>query len=180
MMIKMRIIKKLTDNKFLNLKEVKDPDNNVNGYQFAERLGVDSVAFICWDKDGSEQFLLNKELKVPIDDFILGAFGGSMDKDKSPEEIVIDEVKEEAGFTVSKEDVYYVGKVLVSTQMNQFCHLYVVKVDKNKQEEREPENAIEAMATTEWVQWGGDIWENMEDWKPMAIVFKAEAKNILP
>ena len=56
----MRIIKNLTDNKFLNLKEVVDPDNNVKGYQFAERLGTDSVAFICWDIDGSEQFLLNK------------------------------------------------------------------------------------------------------------------------
>jgi hypothetical protein len=42
----MREIKKLTDFKFINIKEVVEPEKNVKGYQFAERLGVNSVAFI--------------------------------------------------------------------------------------------------------------------------------------
>jgi hypothetical protein len=46
----MRTIKTLTQNKFLNIKEVEDLKNNVKGYQFAERRGVDSIAFICYDK----------------------------------------------------------------------------------------------------------------------------------
>ena len=175
----MRIVKKLTDNKFLNIMEVKDLENNVNGYQYAERLGVDSVAFICWDKNQSEMFLFNKEYKPPVNKFILGAFGGSMDKNKSPEEIVIAETKEEAGYEVTKEDVHYLGKVMVSTQMNQFCHLFVVFVDKKQEQRRDPENAIEAMAKTEWMIWDEAEFCKMEDWKPLAIIFKAVTKGVL-
>jgi len=174
----MREVTELTNNRFLNLKEIKDPDNNVNGYQFAERLGVDSIAFICWDAD-LEQFLLNKEYKPPVDEFILGAFGGSIDSNKTPEEIVIAEAKEEAGFVVTKEQVHFVGEVLVSTQMNQFCKLYLVEVNKEDQQEREPENAIEAMATTEWVDWSMEELQELRDWKPLAIIYMATG-NVLP
>ena len=175
----MRIETKLTDNKFINLKEVKYPEKNVGCYQFAERLGVDSVAFICWDND-SEQFLFNKEYKPPVDEFVLGAFGGSLDQDKSLKQIVIGETLEEAGFVVDEDDVYDLGKVLVSTQMNQFCYLFLVRVNKEEQQERQPENAVEAMATVEWGQWSLELWANMEDWKPLAIVLKAQSKGILP
>jgi len=175
----MRIVKQLTNNKFVNIKEIRDIENHVNGYQFAERLGVDSVAFILWD-DEYEMFLLNKEYKPPINEFILGAFGGSMDKDKTPEEIVIAEVKEEAGFIVNKEEVVYVGEVLVSTQMNQMCKLYLVKVNREDQDEREPQNAIEAMAETEWVLWDDELLSGLRDWKPLAIILKAIATNNLP
>jgi len=110
----MRVVRQLTNNKYLNIKEVVDPENNVNGFQFAERRGVDSVAFICYDGN-SEQFLLNSEYKPPVSKMVLGAFGGSFDKDKEPIDIVLDEVKEEAGFSLDKEQVKFVGKVLVST-----------------------------------------------------------------
>jgi len=175
----MRTEEKITDNKFVNIKQVKYPEKRVGCYQFAERLGVNSVAFICWDND-SEQFLLNKEYKPPIDEFILGAFGGSLDKEKSLKQIVVDETREEAGFEVDESNIYYLGKVLVSTQMNQFCYLFLVQVNKVDQQERQPENSVEAMATVEWAQWSCSLWENMEDWKPLAIVLKAQAKNILP
>jgi len=172
----MRTIRKLTDNRFINIKEIKDPENNVNGYQFAERLGVDSVAFVCYDPK-IDKFLVNKEYKPPVNSFIVGAFGGSMDKDKSPKQIVKDEVKEEAGFVVGEEDIYKVGKVLVSTQMNQFCHLFVVFVDKDDQGEREPENKIEAMAGTKWMD-AEDVC-NLDDWKAPTIIVKAQIENIV-
>ena len=173
----MRIVKKLTNNKYVNLFEIEDEKNHVKGFQYAERRGVDSVAFICLDQD-SEQFLLNREFKPPINSFVLGAFGGSFDKNKKPIDIVIDEVKEEAGFVVTKNDVKFVGKVLVSTQMNQYCYLYLVLVNKENQGEREPENLIEAAAKTEWKLWGNDIYK-LEDWKPITIIAKAQAKDII-
>ena len=58
----MRVVTNLTSNRFLNIKEVVDPEYGVKGYQFAERLGVDSVAFICFDPVKS-YFLLNREYK---------------------------------------------------------------------------------------------------------------------
>jgi len=169
----MRIEDKVTDFKFLNIKKIVDPDNNVQGYFFAERLGTDSVAFICYDARSSK-FLVNNEYKPPIDEFILGAFGGSLDKDRTPEEIVIAEVKEEAGFRVNQNDVKYVGKAFVSTQMNQFCHLFLVYVDRDKQEEREPENAVEAMAETQWIS-QQEVWK-LDDWKAIAILGKSELR----
>jgi hypothetical protein len=172
----MRTIKQLTNNKFLNIKEIADPEMGVKGFQFAERRGVDSVAFICYDRD-PELFLLNTELKVPINKMLKGAFGGSLDKDKEPIDIVIDEVKEEAGFTVTKEDVYLVGKVMVSTQMNQFCYLYIVFVNKDKQEDKKPQDEIEALAKTTWDSW--DKLDELEDWKPITILAMAQGKGII-
>jgi len=174
----MRVVRKITNNRFVNIREIKDPEMHLDGYQFAERLGVDSVAFVLWDEN-EEMFLLNREYKPPVDKFMLGAFGGSMDKNKSPEEIVIAEVKEEAGFVVDKKDVYYVGEVLVSTQMNQMCKLYLVKVDKKNQDERDPENPVEAMAETEWVSYNSNLLSYLRDWKPLAIISKAKAIDIL-
>ena len=174
----MKTIKKLTDYKFLNLYEICDPEYHVNGFQFAERRGVDSIAFICFDPR-KEQFLLNREWKPPISFFVLGAFGGSIDKDKKPEEIVLDEAREEAGFLVSSDAVKLVGKVLVSTQMNQWCYLYIVFVDKDKQKNREPENDVEAMATTHWMAQSKFAFSKVKDWKPITIISLAKWKNII-
>jgi len=168
----MRAVKSLTNNKFLNIKEVCDPDNHVRGYQYAERLGKDSVAFVCYDYTTNE-ILLNSEYKPPINEFILGAFGGSIDKDKNIKQIVIEEVREEAGFEVTEGDCLSMGRVFVSTQMNQFCYLFMVLVDRRKQKERSPENEVEAMAVTKWIDWNSDITD-LSDWKAITIMSKYE------
>jgi len=170
----MRIDDRLTDLKFINLYSIKDPSMHLSNYLYAERLGKDSVAFICVDKDDHDNVLLNKEFKPPVDEFVWGAFGGSIDKKKSHEEIVIDEVKEEAGYVVTKDDVKEVGKCLVSTQMNQYCYLFLVFVDRSAVQEREPENEIEAMAETKWAK--QDDIADLNEWKPITILSKA--KNI--
>ena len=172
----MRTVTKLTNNRFLNIKEVKQPERHVNGYQFAERLGTNSVAFVCYDKN-TKEFLVNDEYKPPTDEFVLGAFGGSLDKDRVMVDIIIDEVKEEAGFSVSKDDVKFVGRMFVSTQMNQYCYLYIVFVDRKNQEKKKPENAVEAMATTEWVDEKGIM--ELNDWKAITILAKAKSLKIL-
>jgi 8-oxo-dGTP pyrophosphatase MutT (NUDIX family) len=173
----MRIVEQLTDQKFLNIKRVQDPEKGVNGYLFAERLGTDSIAFICYDPD-KKLILLNNEYKPPVDQFILGAFGGSLDKGPETDllEIVKAEAKEEGGFDILK-DVINLGKLFVSTQMNQFCHMFLVIVDKDDEGEREPENAVEALATTKWV--GVDEIEKLRDWKAMGIVFMAERAGLI-
>jgi len=163
---------KLTDNKFLNLYSVKDPENHVSGYQYAERRGIDSVAFICYDVK-TQKFLLNNEYKPPVDLFMCGAFGGSMDKSgKTAIEIVKEELREEAGFQVNDSDIFSIGEYFVSTQMNQFCYLYLAIVNREKQGERHPENKIEAMAETEWLT-VNEVMETM-DWKAIAIMSKAK------
>ena len=172
----MRTVEKLTDLKYLNLYKIQDPENNVNGFYYAERLGKDSIAFICYDED-SETFLLNQEVKPPIGSMVLGAFGGSIDSNKTPLQIVSGELKEEAGFEVGFDQIKYVGRVLVSTQMNQYCYLYLVFVDKNKQGIRCPENEIEKMALISWHSL--EELAQLEDWKPIVIIEKAKEKKII-
>jgi len=171
-----RNVQKLTDIKFLNLYQMQDPDNNVGNFFYAERLGKDSVAFIGYDAD-AELFLVNKEYKPPVNKFITGAFGGSLDSDLPPARIVEQEVREEAGFEVDSSNVRYLGRVFVSTQMNQYCFLFLVSLSQKDQKDRQPENAIEAMATTKWVK-EEEIYK-MEEWKPITIVSLAKQQGVL-
>ena len=166
----MRVIKQLTDNKFLNLKEVSDESMGCKGYQFAERLGVDSIAFICYDQN-NKKFIINNECTPPIGKMLKRAFGGSLDKVTDKEKIVKAEVEEEVGYNVLSSNIHYVGKSFVSTQMNQFCYLYLVFVtDKNKTE-RKPENESEAISHPIYVS--EDEIEEGDDWKAITILTKA-------
>lgn len=171
-----KIVKELTSNDFLNIKKIINPEKNVQGYFFAERKGVDSVAFLCYDKK-RDQFLANIEYKPPIDSFIVSAFGGSLDKNNSLQNIVIEETEQEAGYQVSKDQVHYLGSVFVSTQMNQFCHLYLVFISNENKTKRAPENPVEAMAKPIWLRPSG-IYK-LKDWKAITIFFKATATGLI-
>ncbi len=99
-------------------------------YIYGERAGKDSVAFILY-RDG--KFGLINESKPPLDERenkrvkMTTAFGGSFDMPgKNPEEITKVEVFEESGFDVPGHCINYIGKTLVSTQMNQYCHGYMI------------------------------------------------------
>jgi len=172
----MRVIKQITNNKFLNIKEVSDPNMGCKGYQFAERRGVDSIAFICYDKS-TNKFLLNNEATPPLGLFLIRAFGGSLDKDVVHEEIVKGEVEEEAGYEVELKQIKSLGKCFVSTQMNQYCYLYLVLVSDKNKTERKPENACEALAETVWLS-EEDIVDG-DDWKAIAILNKAKKQLII-
>lgn len=170
----MRIIKTLLNEKYVKLKKVFEPEKGVEGYLFAERMGRDSVAFICYDRE-KNKYLINKEYTPPIGKFLERAFGGSIDKKKSKVDIVIDEVKEEAGYVVTRDSITKVGEVFVSTQMNQFVHLYLVMVSEKCRSEREPENKTEALSTPMWVD--EDHIISGSDWKSICIIEKAKFKS---
>ena len=172
----MRMIKQITNNRFLNIKEVKDEAMGCSGYQYAERLGVNSVAFICYDKDKGK-FLINKEATPPTGDFLVRAFGGSIDKSKTYEEIVQDEVREEAGYKVRLSKVKSVGKSFVSTQMNQYCYLYLVFVSDKQEVGREPENKTEELAEVVWMS--EDEINDGDDWKAITIITKAKKLGLV-
>ncbi len=154
-------------NKFLQVKEWIDGDKK---YFYAERSGVDSVAFILHDRN-TGKFGLTKEFKPPIDKFLVTAFGGSLDKDLMMADIVKEEVREEAGYIGC--GISYAGRSFVSTQMNQFCYLYLVDVTHAQKVPREPQNEMEALATVEWLYphevTSGDCWKAITILKKMGI-----------
>jgi ADP-ribose pyrophosphatase YjhB (NUDIX family) len=176
-----RIVEKLTDYKFVNLFKVTDPAKNCKGYQFASRLGKDSIAFICRDasafraaSDGEfldkKYFILNREFTPPTDEFLFRAFGGSLDKEKTMLQIVMEEVHEEVGYKVKESDVMLMGKSFVSTQMDQYCYLFMVNVDDSMKTDRVPQNAMEAAATPTHMSANEIV--NGTDWKSITILTK--------
>ena len=174
----MRIIKQITDNKFLNIKEVFDDVKYCHGYQFAERRGKDSIAFIGWDIEQEHKdapFLLNCEFTPPTNEFLYRAFGGSLDKAKDKIEIVIEEVREECGYEITARRVAELGNMFVSTQMNQRCYLYFVNLTGAKSVGRKPENKIEAMATLSY-RTKQQILDG-DDWKAIVILTKMANKD---
>jgi len=103
-------------------------------YYYSERGGINSVFFILYDKSTSKYCLIN-ESKPPLDESRGGltqlttAFGGSLDDpSKSPDDIVVIETLEEAGYIVPAKSVHYVGKSMVSTQSSQVAYGYLVNV----------------------------------------------------
>lgn len=106
--------------------QIKEADNAGKPYYYAERLGKDSIAFIL-KKD--EQYGLIHEWKPPLQEWLVTAYGGSIDSNKSLRDILLQEIKEEAGYAPWLGAIQYMGKHFVSTQMNQFCYLFLVPVE---------------------------------------------------
>lgn len=140
-------------------------------YIYGERAGKDSVAFILIDKDRDKPIGLINEPKPPLGDdvFMTTAFGGSLDKDILLSHIVQEEVQEEAGYVVPTTSIYSLGRVLVSTQMNQLCHLYAVDVTGLIQGRRNLEEH-EFGSSVVWIS-EGELLE-LEDWKAPLIYMK--------
>jgi hypothetical protein len=154
---------------------VKMWESGNSKYYFSERAGVDSVAFIFYDEQADLYGVIN-EFKPPLNSYLDTAFGGSLDSpNKSLPEIVIAEVREEAGFEVTNNNIVSLGSVMVSTQSNQMCNLYMVLINKEKQLSLQPENEMESLATVKWIR-RNEIY-TMQDWKTITIFTKYEHRN---
>ena len=157
------------DNQWFTVKQTSQ------GFTYGERRGVNSIAFmlVSKDKNDNKPYGVVKEYKNPIEQFVVTAFGGSIDTPRYKndlEYLVQEEVIEESGFRVDKDDIWYLDKVLVSTQMNQFCHLFVVYIDKSKQGRKTTTNKAELLAQVLWLNADGII--GLQDWKAPVILSK--------
>lgn len=176
------------DNPFMSVKKAR------GYYEYAERGGKDSIAFILFDNK-SKKFCLINESKPPLDETfqenvrMTTAFGGSVDSDYSLEEITKIEVEEETGFEVTQDRIFKVGETLVSTQMSQIAHLYLVDVTNLKKTQvAEYEAEIsEAQAQKDASEFSGnsvhwlsvsEVMEN-QDWKAIYIVMQSIYKEII-
>ena len=106
------------------------------GYVYSERAGINSIAFCVFDQDTVGVL---KHPHATIEDRVSNrSFTGSLDDPrKTLYEIVIEEVKEEAGYTVDESRVHECGFFSVGTQTNEYVHLYAVDVTELQQGELE-------------------------------------------
>ena len=161
-------------------------------YSYAERGGINSIAFILFDNK-SKRFCLISESKPSLDE--LGtlamkttAFGGSIDSNCSPKEICQIEVQEESGFEVTLDRIHYTGETLVSTQMSQMCFLYLVdvtglkKTHKAEYEQSTPEQDEKdpnefSNNSVFWFTYS-ELMDN-QDWKSIFISTQAIYQEII-
>ena len=150
-------------------------------YEYSERPGKDSIAFILFDSNRDKPFGLIKESKPPMDERrgeevkMVTAFGGSIDMDKTYQTIGQIEVVEEAGYIVPLDKIHSCGQTLVSSQMSQMCELFLVDVtdiEKTELAEYEYKDADDEFVgnATVWMD-GLEVLENM-DWKSIVICTK--------
>lgn len=157
-------------------------------YEYSERPGKDSIAFVLYDTD-TKKFGLIYESKPPLDerDSCLSmrttAFGGSIDIDKTYIEICQMEVSEEAGYNVDISSIQSIGKTLVSSQSSQLCEGYIVdvtglpqgKTEVDIENEKDPDEFKHNKVL--WLE-EYEVFE-LEDWKSIWIISKAKFNELI-
>lgn len=165
-------------------------------YEYGERGGKNSIAFILFNND-TKEFALIFESKPPMDEIMNtevrmnSAFGGSIDMSENHtyQDICQTEVAEEAGYVVPLEKIHFVGDTLVSTQMSQMCHCYLVDVTGiEKTLEAEYEKALsKEQANKDALEFAGNRVDWMDintlmdigEWKSVYIAMQAIYKGVI-
>ena len=161
-------------NKYTKIKKI--PYNNGEDFYFIERAGIDSVAFILYDNDAEDNRTIGmiNQYRGSYGEFIKGCYTGSLDKpDKSLVEIVIDEVKEEAGFEVTEDRVYFLSKEITGAATNERVNLYLVDVTYAKKVDLEPESTFEKNTENLWYS-PQQAFDVATDWKAKLILLMSQ------
>lgn len=140
-------------------------------YYFSRRAGRDSVAFVLYDAARTERpYQLLAQWHGPLKRFNLGAFTGSLDKPGlSPRAHLLEEILEEAGYTVTADRATLLGYEPVSSQTDESIYLYLVDVTGLTPHRREPENIFEANTRRYWCSYATALKRG--EWKSKLIVY---------
>lgn len=159
--------KTIHESKFLKLKEI---DN----YVFAERKNIDSLSFVLFatNVDDEKRIGLTYDFQPSINKSIIKAFTCSIDDPEVSDlkNLIIIQVKKQAGFIVGKSEIQYLGKCLVTSKMNEFCHLFGVAVDKTRQVKRDANDTLKNNSGHYWST--NESVQELEDWKAQLIVYR--------
>ncbi len=162
-------------NEWFTIKKIEK--NNGESFFFAERAGVDSVAFILFDasRPDGKNFGIIEQYRGNYGQFHKGCYTGSLDKPElSIEEIVVEEVLEEAGFEVTLDRVAYISKEFCGSGTNECVHLFMVDVTGIPQGETQPESIFEENTENLWVDHNGLL--ACHDWKAKLIPYLLNVK----
>lgn len=145
-------------------------------YYYSRRAGKDSVAFVLYDATQVKPYQLLAQWHGPLKKINLGAFTGSIDKPGlSPLEHLLEEIKEEAGYTVSAARATQVGYEPVSSQTDECVYLYVVNITGLTPHRKTPENLFEANTQRYWCTAAAALRHG--EWKSKVIVHAAERRR---
>ncbi len=127
-------ISELKDTKFIHPVKVTFNQNGKEKTWEAVR-SHDSVAILLYH-ERKDAFLLVKQFRVPVylndksKTFTYELCAGLVDKNKSLEEIVVEEIDEECGYKVDIKDIKKITSFYTNVGISGGCqHLYFAKID---------------------------------------------------
>lgn len=129
-------ISELKDTKFIHPVKVTFKQNGKEKTWEAVR-SHDSVAVLLYHQE-KDSFLLVKQFRVPVylndetKTFTYELCAGLVDKNKSLEEIVVEEIDEECGYEVDVKSIQRVTSFYTNVGISGGCqHLYFAKIDES-------------------------------------------------
>ena len=148
-------------NKFLELKSVTDQAGNPYYFSHETRCAGKIVAVLpVRVTETGIQFLLRKELTPAwnggSDRVFINAITGGMETKFSDSILVnldytvINELKEEAGYEVTADELYRLGVVRAGKSCDSVYFLYTVDLTNKEQQLPEPDSKLEEMETVFW------------------------------
>lgn len=125
--------KTLFSNSWLSLMQVEDPDRGVSGYVYAHETRCDGKIVLILpfrSKKSSDKWLGDVEVLLrrevtpcwDMSPHLSGITGGIETEDPAVD--ALRELEEEAGYTVTREDLIYLGTTRGSKAMDTVYHLY--------------------------------------------------------
>lgn len=148
-------IKTLYTNEWVELKEIKDPPNGINGYVYSHEKRCDgkTVSILPFRKvDGKTQFLLRNEITPcwrATKPTVSSITGGVENND--PKTTALHELKEEGGYKINGSKLIELGTCFGSKSSDTVHYLYSCDLtDFKKGEETGDGSKIEDKANCFW------------------------------
>lgn len=134
----------------------------------------DLVAFVLFatNTDEMRRIGLSYERQGPIKKGIIKAFTFEVPHDFEGDirNLVSEEVKLQAGFDVSNEEIEYLGKSYVGSKIGEFCHHFGITVDKKVQQRKTSTNPKVLEASHFWAM--NEEIQHFQDWMAQITCIK--------
>lgn len=148
--------KQLKTTKYLSLFKTKQ------GFIYAQRRNINSVAVLCYKKVKNNYFFLIRYQPLPVvntikhfkwNDCFACPITGSFEKNKTPLAIALNEIYEEANLKASKKHLVSKCKYVATTQMNEtvFCFLFNVTSLKPINKKQGDGSIFENVSYNKWL-----------------------------
>jgi len=145
----------LVTTKWLEIRTTKDPEFGIHGYQYAHKVrsnGQDVAIIPVRSTPNGLEILLRKELTPawkPLG-YKVNAITGGIDEGMTPKQAAIQEIKQEAGYTVKESDLEYLGMIFISKAEDTVYHLFAVDLTDIEQGDVEPDGGLEEKESCFW------------------------------
>lgn len=155
----------LYDDKWLQLRSIKNEDKRILGYTYSHEVRCDGniVAILPYRiKDGIVEILFRFEATPcwEMDINVMSSLTGGVDPGDSIEKTVIKELKEESGYVINKNELIELGTSFGIKSSDTIYHLFAVDLtDRERDQELEVENDLEEQSYCEWLPIDDALYE---------------------